>query len=116
MDAPTGSTEGVCRTVAAMNKLGWKVTTVAFAVPLGIVARKAVAVGWRAVRHQDPPGHHDPEAGWGETLVWAALSGVAIAAAELLATRGAAMAWRSVTGVEPPLHDDDDATPEIESA
>lgn len=111
-----GDAEGVWRTVAAMSKLGWKVTTVAFAVPLGIVARKAVAVGWRAVRHQDPPEHNDPEAGWGETLVWAALSGVAIAAAELLATRGAAAAWRSVTGAEPPGHGDDDDTPAIESA
>lgn len=98
--------------MAAMSKMGWKLTTVAFAVPLGFAARKAMAAGWRAVRHQDPPAHSDPTAGWGETLIWAALSGVAIAAAELLATRGAAMAWRSVTGAEPPGHDDDTAEPE----
>ncbi|GAA4204294.1 hypothetical protein GCM10022220_14730 [Actinocatenispora rupis] len=100
--------------MAAMSKLGWKVTALAFALPLGFAARKAVAAGWRAVRHEDPPEHHnDFEAGWGETLVWAAVSGVAIAAAELVAARGAAVVWRSLTGNEPPGHEHEPA--EIEA-
>lgn len=90
-----------------MNKLGWKLTALAFAVPMGFAARKAVAAGWRAVRHDDPPEHGaDHTAGWGETLAWAALSGMALAAAELVAARGAAATWRSLTGAEPPGHDD----------
>ncbi|MGA8112258.1 MAG: DUF4235 domain-containing protein [Actinocatenispora sp.] len=86
-----------------MNKLGWKLTALAFAVPLGFAARKAVAAGWRAVRHEEPPETgSDHTSGWGETLVWAALSGVALAAAELVAARSAAATWRSLTGSEPP--------------
>ncbi|BCJ33225.1 hypothetical protein Athai_07280 [Actinocatenispora thailandica] len=97
-----------------MSKVGWKVTGLAFALPLGFVARKAVAAGWRAVRHDDPPQHADDfEASWGETLAWAALSGVAIAAAELLAARGAARVWRQFTGNEPPGHEHEPA--EIEA-
>jgi hypothetical protein len=112
--APT--LRGVGRTVAVSSKLGWKVTALAFAVPLGFAARKAVAAGWRAVRHDDPPEHHDYQAGWTETLVWAALSGVAIAAAELLAARGAAAAWRSLTGSEPPGQDDADGDHQPDTA
>ncbi|GIL29272.1 DUF4235 domain-containing protein [Actinocatenispora comari] len=97
-----------------MGKVGWKLTGLAFALPLGFVARKAVAVGWRAIRHEDPPRpSNDFEASWGETLTWAALSGVAMAAAELLAARGAARVWRQVTGNEPPGHEREPA--EIEA-
>ena len=95
--------------MAAMSKLGWKVTTIAFALPLGFAARKAVAAGWRAVRHEDPPEHTAHDSGWGETLAWAVLSATAIAVAELVAARAAAAAWRSVTGDEPPGHDEPDA-------
>jgi hypothetical protein len=97
-----------------MGKVGWKLTGLAFALPLGFVARKAVAVGWRAIRHEDPPRpSNDFEASWSETLAWAALSGVAMAAAELLAARGAARVWRQVTGNEPPGHEREPA--EIEA-
>lgn len=88
--------------MAAMSKLGWKVTALAFALPLGFAARKAVAAGWRAVRGEPPKEPGAPGTSWGEALAWAAISGVAVAAAELVAARGAAAAWRSVTGTEPP--------------
>ncbi len=89
--------------MAAMSKLGWKLTALAFTLPLGYVARRAVAAGWRAVRHDEPPITGDErDSGWGETLAWAALSGVALAAAELIAYRTAAATWRSITGGEPP--------------
>lgn len=94
-----------------MSKLAWRVTSLAVTLPLGFAVRKAVAVGWRAVRHEDPPAHTDHDARWGETLAWAAVSAVTMAAAELVAVRIAAAAWRSVTGDEPPGAED---PPEIE--
>lgn len=93
--------------MAAVNKLGWKLTALAFAVPMGFAARKAVATGWKLVRGEEPREPGEQGTGWGEALAWAAISGVAIAAAELLAARAAATAWRSITGTEPPGHETD---------
>ena len=93
--------------MAAMSKMSWKVTSLAIALPLGFVARKVVAAGWRAVRHEEPPHHTDIESGWGEMLVWAAVSAVAIAATELVAVRVASAAYRSLTGNEPPGREPD---------
>jgi hypothetical protein len=86
-----------------VGKIGWKITALAFAVPTGIAARKALDAAWRAARHNDPPRNPAaPGTDWAEALAWAAVSGVAIAAARLVATRGATAAWRSLTGKLPP--------------
>jgi hypothetical protein len=43
-----------------------------------------------------------PGTKWSEALIWAAVSGIAVASARLLATRGAAATWKSLTGKLPP--------------
>lgn len=87
----------------AAGKVGWRVLALAFAVPTGIAVRKAMEAGWRAAKHDDPPRNPaQPGTAWGEALAWAAVSGIAVAAARLVAARGAAATWRSLTGNLPP--------------
>ena len=87
----------------AAGKIGWKIVAAAFAVPMGIAVRKAVETGWRKAKHDDPPKNPAaPGTAWSEALIWAAASGLAVAAARLLAARGAAATWKSLAGKLPP--------------
>ena len=95
----------------AVGKLGWKIMALAFAVPTGIAVRKSLDAAWRAARHNEPPRNPAaPGTEWGEALAWAAVSGVAVAAARLVAARGAAATWESLTGTLPPGVEDPDTT------
>ena len=87
----------------AAGKIGWKIVAAAFAVPTGIAVRKAIESGWRKTKHDDPPKNPAaPGTEWSEALMWAAVSGIAVAAARLVAARGAAATWKSLTGKLPP--------------
>ena len=87
----------------AAGRIGWKIVAAAFAVPTGIAVRKAIETGWRKTKHDDPPKNPAaPGTQWSEALAWAAVSGVAVAAARLVAARGAAATWKSLTGKLPP--------------
>ncbi len=86
-----------------MARASWKMTGLLFAIPAGIAARKAMDAAWRKTRHTNPPANPAaPGTTWGEALLWAAVSGVAFAAARMVAARGAAATWRSLTGALPP--------------
>jgi hypothetical protein len=85
------------------GKIGWKVVAAAFAVPTGIAVRKAIETAWRKTKHDNPPKNPAaPGTEWSEALMWAAVSGIAVAAARLVAARGAAATWKSLTGKLPP--------------
>ena len=85
------------------GKIGWRILALGFAVPTGIAVRKAVDAGWRAAKRTDPPRNPAaPGTTWSEALLWAGVSGVAVAAGRLVATRGAAATWKSLTGSLPP--------------
>ncbi len=72
-------------------------------MPTGIAVRKAIEAGWRKTRHDDPPKNPAaPGTQWSEAIAWAAVSGIAVAAARLVAARGAAATWKSLTGKLPP--------------
>ena len=87
----------------AAGKIGWKIVAMAFAVPTGIAVRKAIETGWRKTKHDDPPKNPAaPGTEWSEALMWAAVSGIAVATARLVAARGAAATWKSLTGKLPP--------------
>jgi hypothetical protein len=87
----------------AADKIGWRIVALGFAVPAGIAMRKAIEAGWRKARQDDPPKNPAaPGTGWSEALAWAAVSGIAVAAARLVAARGAAATWKSFTGKLPP--------------
>lgn len=86
-----------------LAKAGWKITGLAFAIPAGMAARKAVDGLWKKTRRSDPPANPAaPGTTWKEALLWAAVSGVVYAAARLVAARGAAATWKSLTGSLPP--------------
>lgn len=88
----------------ALAKVGWKVMAVGTGLIAVRVSRKAVESAWRRT-HQgaDPPRNPAaPGTTWPEALTWAAASGLAVAAARLLASRGAAKAWQKTTGSLPP--------------
>jgi hypothetical protein len=87
----------------AAGKIGWRIVALAFAVPTGIAVRKAIDAAWRKAKHDDPPKNPAaPGTQWSEALAWAAVSGVAVAAARMVAARGAAATWKSLTGKLPP--------------
>ena len=87
----------------AAGKIGWKIVAAAFAVPTGIAVRKAIETGWRKAKHDDPPKNPAaPGTQWSEALMWAVVSGIAVASARLVAARGAAATWKSLTGKLPP--------------
>ena len=95
----------------AAGKIGWRIVALGFAVPTGIAVRKAIEAGWRKTRHDDPPKNPAaPGTQWSEALAWAAVSGIAVAAARLVAARGAAATWKSLTGKLPPGVEDVDTT------
>ncbi len=86
-----------------LGKLAWKVAGLAFAIPAGIFARKAMNITWRSLRGSSPPTN--PAAvgtTWGEAMAWSAASGVAYGLARMVAARGAAATWRLLTGSLPP--------------
>ena len=88
----------------ALAKIGWKVVGVTSGLIAVRVSRKALESGWRKT-HQgaDPPRNPAaPGTTWAEAMSWAAVSGLAVAAARLLASRGAAKAWQKTTGGLPP--------------
>lgn len=87
----------------AAGKIGWRIVALSFAVPAGIAVRKAMEAGWRKTKNDDPPKNPAaPGTEWSEALMWAAVSGVAVATARLVAARGAAATWKSLTGKLPP--------------
>lgn len=87
----------------AASKIGWRIVALGFAVPTGIAMRKAIEAAWRAARKDDPPKNPAaPGTQWSEALAWAAVSGIAVAAARMVAARGAAATWKSLTGKLPP--------------
>jgi Protein of unknown function (DUF4235) len=99
-----------------MGKIGWRITTIAVGIPVGIAAKKGVEKAWTALRRGNPPPTaKDPDATWGDALGWAALSAIGVAIAELITTKGAASLWRKLVGAEPPIKEKELA-PEAEAA
>ncbi len=86
-----------------VGKLGFKLTSVAVGIPVGILTRKAIGRLWLTARPADPPHEPaDPKVSWADALGWAALSAAGVAAAELVTMKGAAAVWRIITGSPPP--------------
>jgi len=58
------------------------------ALGAAFITRKAVTTTWTKLTGKEPPENpEDPEVGWVEALGWAAMMGVAVSIARLLATR-----------------------------
>lgn len=67
------------------------------------VVKKGLNTSWRAATGKNPPANPaDPDVDFKEALLWAAISGVLIALARMLATRRAAEYYAKSTGHLPP--------------
>lgn len=76
-----------------MRSLIWKAVGAAATVLSGFVAQKAVEKTWKSATGHTPPGNAgDLDVKWSEAIAWAALSGVIVGIAQLVATRGVAQA------------------------
>ena len=88
----------------AVGKLGWRITTLAVGIPVGIATKKVIEKAWVAARPGNPPRMaKDPDATWGDAVGWAVVSAIGVAVAQLVTTKSAASLWRRLVGAEPPI-------------
>jgi hypothetical protein len=69
------------------------------AIPIGRAIAKATERAWTTARPENPP--HDPkevQTSWPDALIWAGVTGVGTAIAQVLTTKGADAVWRAATG------------------
>jgi hypothetical protein len=64
-----------------------KILTGALAAALAGAMTKAASGSWRKVTGAEPPAADDPEASTRQAVLWAAISGLTVAIAQVLATR-----------------------------
>lgn len=82
--------------------IGWKAASAGAGLLAAMAANTAMNAAWHGVRHEEPPLNpvaHDVK--WRDALLWAALIGLAVGAAQLVARRGAAEGWRAFFGKYP---------------
>lgn len=85
-----------------MGPLAWKVIGTGSAVLAGIVANKIVTEAWKRSGRDDKIDPNNPDVPIGQALAFAALMGLAVGAARVLATRQAATYYRKASGHLPP--------------
>jgi NhaP-type Na+/H+ or K+/H+ antiporter len=82
--------------------IGTKAVSAVAAMVAAFVARKVITFAWTKITGKEPPTHpEDPQVALSEALGWAALTGVTVEAARLLATRAAARKAYSGPECEP---------------
>ncbi|MFN2557270.1 MAG: DUF4235 domain-containing protein [Nitriliruptorales bacterium] len=85
------------------KELLWKAVGTSAGIAAAALTRNLITSGWQRRRGSEPPANPEsPSTGWGEALAWAALTGVAIGVARMVAARGAAAGWRRAMGELPP--------------
>ena len=81
----------------------WTVFSLVSALGAAAVAKKALDTGWRAATGKHPPENPaDPDVSLGEAVMWASITGAAVALARMLAQRRAASYYQRSTGHLPP--------------
>jgi NADPH:quinone reductase-like Zn-dependent oxidoreductase len=87
----------------AAGKFSVKILTMVIGIPITIATRRLSEKAFAAAR-PNAEYHEAEDAGvdWRDALVWAAISGVGFAAAQLVTRRGAQEVYHVITGNEPP--------------
>lgn len=81
----------------------WKLLGTGSAVLSGIITKKVLTTGWKAVTGHEPPANPEhPDTTWGEALAWAVVSGALVGVVRMLTARKAAAYYRNSTGHLPP--------------
>lgn len=81
------------------SRIGFRLLSMVVAIPVGKAIASASGKAWAAARPNDPP--HDPkqvQTNWVDALIFAGITGLSAAAAEILTTKGADTLWRAMTG------------------
>ena len=103
----------------AASRFAFKLVAVAVAVPVGRVVSAGTAKAWAAARPgKDPVNPRDAGTNWPDALIWATLTGVGAALAQLGTTKGSDTIWRAMTGhpSPPPKQISDTKGPKAPSA
>jgi hypothetical protein len=83
------------------RKATWLLVGAGAAMVAGRLMDRGLEKGWRAWKDEEPPSFNRGDS-WSHALAWTALSGAAIAAAELVARRGAHLGLRQLAGKRAP--------------
>ncbi|MGI8402531.1 MAG: DUF4235 domain-containing protein [Gemmatimonadaceae bacterium] len=87
------------------RKTTWLLVGAGAAMMAGRLVERGLDGGWRALKHEDPPGHPGEGGGsWPAAVAWAAMSAATVAAVELVARRGAHVGLRRLTGKRAPAN------------
>ena len=84
------------------NEIAWKGAVTTAAIAGGVLANKVATAGWEKAAGEVPPQNPAaPDTSWSEALTWAAVLGLSMGVARVVARRGAAEAWKAVDGDYP---------------
>lgn len=77
----------------------WMLVGAGSAALAGMAARRLLVSAWQRQRGEPPPRNPDEnDVSWGEALLWAALSGLVMGLARVIARKAASGAWRRWRG------------------
>jgi uncharacterized protein DUF4235 len=85
------------------SRLVFTVLTTVVAIPVSKAVSKATGKVWAAARPGNPP--HNPkevQTNWADAIIFAVITGLGAATAQLLTTKGADTLWRAATGTPSP--------------
>lgn len=83
----------------ASGSKAWSAFGLVATLGAGIAARKAMTTSWKLATGKKPPSNPEhPDVSIAEAVAWAAVSGLAVGLARMLATREAASYYRKSTG------------------
>ena len=95
--------------MASDNSKIWSVMSLVAGLGAAAVTRKVLDTSWKAASGRKPPENPaDPDVSIAEAMVWASLTGAAVALARMLAQRRAAGYYVKSTGHLPPNLKKDD--------
>jgi hypothetical protein len=86
-----------------MARLLFRLIASVVAIPIGRAVTTGTRKAWLKARPNDPP--KDPkrmDTRWQDALIWAGLTGLGTAVAQLMSTKGADTVWRAITGTPSP--------------
>jgi hypothetical protein len=87
----------------ADNSKVWTTMSLVAGLGAAAVTRKLLDRSWKAAAGKNPPENPaDPDVSFGEAVLWAAITGAAVALARMLAQRRAASYYTRSTGHLPP--------------
>ncbi len=87
----------------AAGKITMKILTIAVSIPVGIATKKLTDRIFVTTRPSSELRRVDDSGvDWKDAIAWAAISGVGVAAAQLIARKGAEETYKVLVGKQPP--------------